>query len=1065
MFLKKSLKVFVYICEYLFMFVRQHLWIKKESKVDFYATIGVKMFMQRWFNSKSKRERSLWSFLSNQLLKTKEENQVQEQCVSARRKRIFLISSFLVLVVVLFFVIEPSFALGESSTSMSKTIINWAIGGIAKVIVWIAEQLGYILIFLIELLISVVQYNNFVKAVPVQIGWPLIRDTVNMFFIVIVLVSAFATIIGYPKDFRYKDVLPKLLIMAILINFSKTIIGLLIDFSQVIVLTFVNGFKQAAGGNFVSALGIAKIMRLSDTTGMIDEGADGEIQITLSGNASGASPWSLMNIVVASIFAIWIISISITLILIMLIFFLARIIMLWFLLITSPIAFFAWSLPGSIKGALGSFTNEWWSRLSSALVGGPTMAFFLWLSLAMAQRQADLIGPGGIYDNTNVSTEVTQFQQGAKSQQNVTPSEFGDPTVFATFIIMVAFMLLGVQTSVKFASSVAPGTEKIVGGLASSKAGFGVAAGVVAGRFAGRRVASGAKLAGKGALMAGREFEARTGLVAGQAKKLQKSGVFAYAPISVQKAISGVASAPSKAAKERAGALKDIGSTMTSLEYAKYLEDEVGKIQTGRRKGDIQGAQLAQAQLAMSTIYQGDLNDKNKKVAQTQLGDDASEEAVAARAREMTNESISIQLAKAEDFAKGSQDEDMLKKIKEMRSKNPALAVAGEKRAKQGRDDAGDNLSDRKIQPEAFMDATYALNFAHTKGWVDQDGRKTIAADTNPDYINFMKNKKQAQLLTAHMEHARTDVGKVQARQIITGKNAAGDKVADEAYKASNYTISVSKDGEQFQVVQNQNFSTSGIAGAVVATSGRFDKSTKDPEVILRNADNRSKQLINDNIGALGQVRDEKGVARTATVADLGRQISPKIAEELGEDLESLTVARQTADKGVGVQAEIAEKYLKHDVSTKALFGHDAKTGDFADDVGREAFRKTAEELSRKITKDGDYGQETMAALSSLAKQVGTKGEAFTMMQQAMSGMDQAQILNTMNAGMPEQKKNMRNMFMNVVAQADRDREDGLTDTPAMKIRESAIKPPPPGSSDKEFKRASSVHRILFEGK
>ncbi len=1034
------------------------------------------MFMQRWFNSKSKRERSLWSFLSNQLLKTKEENRVQEPSVSARRKRIFLISSFLVLVVVLFLVVEPSFAVGESSTSMSKTIINWAIGGIAKVIVWIAEQLGYILIFLIELLISVVQYNNFVKAVPVQIGWPLIRDTVNMFFIVIVLVSAFATIIGYPKDFRYKDVLPKLLIMAILINFSKTIIGLLIDFSQVIVLTFVNGFKQAAGGNFVSALGIAKIMRLSDTTGMIDEGANGEIQITLSGgNASSTSPWSLMNIVVASIFAIWIISISITLILIMLIFFLARIIMLWFLLITSPIAFFAWSLPGSIKGALGSFTNEWWSRLSSALVGGPTMAFFLWLSLAMAQRQADLIGPGGIYDNTKVSTEVTQFQQGAKSQQNVTPSEFGDPTVFATFIIMVAFMLLGVQTSVKFASSVAPGTEKLVGGLASSKAGFGVAAGVIAGRFAGRSAARGARVAGAGAKLAGRgvlavgsEVEARTGLVAGQAKKLQKSGVFAYAPISVQKAISGAASAPGKAAKERAGALKDIGSTMTSLEYAKYLDDEAGKIQTGRRKGDMKGVQLAQAQLAMSSIYQDSLNDENKNIARQQLGVEASDDAVAARAKELTNERISEQLARAETFAKDGQDEEMLKKIREMREKNPALVVSGEKRAEQAKKDASDTQSERKIKPDAFMDATYALNYAHSKKWIDDEGRKVVGADNDPEFKKFMTGK-QGQFMSAHMEYARTDAGKAQIKQIITGKNTAGEKVADEAYKASNYTINVSKDGEQFQVVQNQNFKASGMTAVTeAATVGRFDKTTKNPEQILRHADDRSKQLINNNMGAMGQVKDEKGNLRSANVSDLGRQISPKVAQSLGLQVAALQAERargEDKDEIVKHRAEIANEFLQHDISTSALFGHDAKTGDFADDEGREAFRKTMEDLSRKITEDGDYGQETMAALSSLSKQVGTKGEGFKMMQQAMSGMDQGQILNSMNAGMPEQKKNIRNMFMNVVAQADRDREDGLSDSPAIKLREAAIKPPPPGSPGDDFKRASAVHRILFEGK
>lgn len=1037
--------------------------------MDFCATIGAKMFMRRWFKFKSEREKSLWSFLSGQLLKTKGDLLDSEIKINANRRRMFLTGTVLALIVILFFVIEPTFA----GTSVTKTIANWAIGILAKIVVWLAEQLGYILIFLIELLINVVQYNNFVKATPVQIGWPLIRDTVNMFFIVVVLVSAFATIIGYPKDFNYKQVLPKLLVMAILINFSKTLIGLLIDFSQVIVLTFVNGFKQAAGGNFVSALGIAKIMRLTATTGTIEESADGITLNISNANSTGMQPWSLMSILVSAIFAIWIISISISLILIMLIFFLARIIMLWFLLITSPVAFFAWSLPGQLKNALGSFTNEWWSRLSSALVGGPTMAFFLWLSLAMAQRQADLVGPTGIYDPAKVSTEVTQFQQSTKQSGQVTPSEFGNPNVFATFIIMVAFMLVGVQTSVKFASSVAPGTEKLVGALGSSKAGFGLAGGAMAGMLAGRVAARGArvagtgvKIAGKGALAVGREVEARTGFVAGQAKKLQKSGVFAYAPISVQKAIGGVAAAPSKAAKERAEVLKGIGSTMTSLEYAKYLEDEAGKMQFGRREGDINGVQMAQAQLAMSSIYQDELNEKNKKIASDQLGTDASPDAVAARAKELTNEHISGQLVRAETFARASQDEDMIKKIKEMREKNPALAEAGTKRAEQAKRDASDTQSERKIKPEAFMDATYALNYAHAKKWIDDEGRKVVGADNDPEFKKFMTGK-QGQYMSAHMEYARTEAGKAQVKQIITGKNAAGAKVADEAYKASNYTINVSKDGEQFHVVQNQNFSATGVAREA-STSGRFDKTTKDPEVILKHADDRSKQLINNNMGALGQVRDENGQVRSASVSDLGRQISPKVAQNLGMQVAALQAERDRGDDKENIikhRSEIAQEFLQHDISATALFGHDAKSGDFADDEGKEAFKRTVEELSRKISEEGDYGQETMSALSSLAKQMGTKGDGFKIMQQAMSNMNQGQILNAMNAGMPEQKKNVRNMFMNVVAQADRDMEDGLSNTPAMKIRESAIKPPPPGSPGDDFKTASAVHRILFEGK
>ena len=41
-------------------------------------------------------------------------------------------------------------------------------------------------------------------------GWVIVRDLVNM-FLIIVLVSAFATIIGYDSSFHYTKVLPETL--------------------------------------------------------------------------------------------------------------------------------------------------------------------------------------------------------------------------------------------------------------------------------------------------------------------------------------------------------------------------------------------------------------------------------------------------------------------------------------------------------------------------------------------------------------------------------------------------------------------------------------------------------------------------------------------------------------------------------------------------------------------------------------------------------------------------------------------------------------------------------------
>ena len=54
----------------------------------------------------------------------------------------------------------------------------------------------------------------------------------------------------------------------------------------------------------------------------------------------------------------------------MTIYFLVRIVMLWFLLIFSPVAFFALALPEKMAKLLTPFTSDWWKKLGSLLTGG-----------------------------------------------------------------------------------------------------------------------------------------------------------------------------------------------------------------------------------------------------------------------------------------------------------------------------------------------------------------------------------------------------------------------------------------------------------------------------------------------------------------------------------------------------------------------------------------------------------------------------------------------------------------------------------------------------------------------
>src|SRR3989344_2666981 len=112
---------------------------------------------------------------------------------------------------------------------------GWAMNQVADMLASIAqiiiELVGKIFTVLIEILLAVVDYNDFINAPAVIKGWVLVRDVANMAFLIIFIAIAFATILGIEK-YEYKQLLPKLLIMAVLVNFSRTICGIIIDAAQ-----------------------------------------------------------------------------------------------------------------------------------------------------------------------------------------------------------------------------------------------------------------------------------------------------------------------------------------------------------------------------------------------------------------------------------------------------------------------------------------------------------------------------------------------------------------------------------------------------------------------------------------------------------------------------------------------------------------------------------------------------------------------------------------------------------------------------------------------------------------
>jgi len=253
------------------------------------------------------------------------------------------------------FIISGSFLYGHFvSASALGVSIAQILGHVIEAII---SALGVILTGLMGILIRICSYNDFIVSPAVTNGWIIVRDLCNMFFILILLVVAFATILRI-ESYQWKKILPKLLIMAVLINFSKTICGLIIDFAQVIMLTFVNGFREAAAGNLTTMLGIDKIMQIDATNARDVDG------FSIFGSYMLALIYVLISLVVVTV---------IIAVLVM------RMVMLWVYIVLSPLAYLLAAFPAGQK-----YSQQWWGEFSKNVIVGPVLAFFIWLSFVSA---------------------------------------------------------------------------------------------------------------------------------------------------------------------------------------------------------------------------------------------------------------------------------------------------------------------------------------------------------------------------------------------------------------------------------------------------------------------------------------------------------------------------------------------------------------------------------------------------------------------------------------------------------------------------------------------------------
>src|SRR6056297_1651794 len=314
--------------------------------------------------------------------------------------------------------------------------IDWLLGAIEGTTVDLIAVVASFFVDLIGILVSMVvysivafsNYNNFIHEEAIKHAWEIIVSFCNMFFILILLVIAFANILNI-DSYKIKNTLPKVVIMAVLINFSLMICGLLIDFSQIFMMTFVNALGTS-GGSFINTLGVNEYFAIVKKQKAITKGTELDVASAALG----------MAMTVVFMFISLIVLVCVLVIIIM------RIMLLWAYSVLSPFAFLLSAFPAG-----KAWASKWWDRFTKELIVGPVLMFFVWFAFY-------LVGEMGNFSAINQGGE-----------QCFGPIDILCPGEFLNFFMAIAMLIGGLKVAQEIGGVTGGVAGKAIGRIQQGK--------------------------------------------------------------------------------------------------------------------------------------------------------------------------------------------------------------------------------------------------------------------------------------------------------------------------------------------------------------------------------------------------------------------------------------------------------------------------------------------------------------------------------------------------------------------------------------------------------------------
>lgn len=289
--------------------------------------------------------------------------------IKSKNKKILPIFAVIILLAVL----VPQH---QANASWCVTVSGCAVDVGKEILGWVGTAIGWFA----QAFDAFIRYqtdSGVYNIIVVNQGWTIIRNFVNMFFILVLIIMAFGTIFDIQK-YTWKNMLAPFLIAALLINFSLAIGQYIITVSNGLAGVFL---KEIAGSGSISE----KFAQGFSQSGIITATTEGPGGIVVS--AADAVTSTATTLVFGIVWLIIILLVFLSLF----IFAIVRLLVLWFLLIISPIAWFGYALP-NLRSEMWS---KWWNHFLCWCFFLPYYLFFLMFAVIFINNKDNIPGVAG----------------------------------------------------------------------------------------------------------------------------------------------------------------------------------------------------------------------------------------------------------------------------------------------------------------------------------------------------------------------------------------------------------------------------------------------------------------------------------------------------------------------------------------------------------------------------------------------------------------------------------------------------------------------------------------------